>query len=202
LKCGKCQHNWFFKNPNAQEPSVKAKIEITEPAYKPKTVHHAAKKVVKKNLWQRVSIMHMIAASIVLAISLLGISFLAFKSALISKAPSLEAVYSAIGYETIDGIKIKNVKVDKQGEARETVYIVTADIVNTSDAEKKLPFISVYAYGADGKVLKQWPPETDESVILKPGDSLPYGRKVAVSLGEVSKIKIELGSSLELSLRN
>ena len=91
---------------------------------------------------------------------------------------------------------------DKQGEARETVYIVTADIVNTSDAEKKLPFISVYAYGADGKVLKQWPPETDESVILKPGDSLPYGRKVAVSLGEVSKIKIELGSSLELSLRN
>lgn len=202
LKCGKCQHSWFFKNPNAPEPSVSARIEVVEPVHKVASARPVPRKAVKKTLWQRITVMHVAAACVILLLGFLGISFVAFKPALVSKMPSLESIYAAIGYSNTDGIKLQNVKVDKQGEGREAIYVVTADIVNVSEVEKKLPFISVYAYGADGKVLKQWPPETDESVVLKPGDSLPYGRKVAAALGEVSKIKIELGSNVELSLRN
>lgn len=135
------------------------------------------------------------AACLLVAV-MLGAGFVYYQS-LRSVMPGL---YAVLGAAESQGLELSKVDIQVLPGRRESRYFINGEIVNQSDAVRIIPGLRV-TLRDEGGIALQYKDYNKEGT-LAPGDSMPFQAKLRSKSSRVSDMIIEIGSPLEVALRN
>lgn len=113
----------------------------------------------------------------------------------------LGGLYSALGMERSQGVKLTNLSITQlEGERRPT-YMLQGAVVNLSDTEQPIPAVRIRLMTDSGETLREW--EYAQPGVMKPQDVLPFSANKLDAMGrKAHHFQVDIGSGFELSLRN
>ncbi len=193
VKCGKCSHIWL------QEPSEIIKEVVEKSAAQ--ASHSPPKYKVPARIPSGKYLMPACIAAGVLAFTLIISSMLLLRDGVEQTMPFMKKVYSGIGFENTDLLVITDVIIDRSGEREAQKFLITGNVINHSEHDRNMPTLRYTAFGKNDIELETLE-SSDNDYKLKPGESRPFKQNVSTRNGFVKKIRIELGSTMELALRN
>jgi predicted Zn finger-like uncharacterized protein len=183
VRCGRCQHEWFFTPPADMEMPDLSQFEPPSPELKP--IPTGSNLPVLPPVRVPLSL---IAACLAGILGCTGLG-------LLLKAPG---VY---GYPSTKGLAIADVHYTKLPTQLRPRFSLDLKLYNTTEKARPTPVLRVALTDADGTVLQYWDNKADKPM-LDPGESLAFHPDPFEShFTKAANVVIELGNPLELSLR-
>ena len=191
VRCSRCQNTWFEKpiTPSSvaiELPPLDEMLgSINQSASEPPSVKPLAKGA---NLPSHVIHPHssltlkLMAASLLLLVSLGG-GYIA---------------HPELFLPTSKGLSLADVKFNKQTNSHGALVELSGNILNTSDAEQKVPNLRIVTLNSGG-IKTAEKDLVAEGKTLAPEESIPFSTDIQASSAE--KLVLDLGAPLELSLR-
>lgn len=210
VRCSKCKHSWRASLPvmplvePAPAPAPETPAEETPAVYNenieglgefavapPKTGLPAIPKS-PMLLWLRIS-----AAA--LGVLLLVAAPLAYREILSTK-PVASTVLRIVGASSSSGLVLSSVEAKKLPSLKKDKYLVTGEIVNETEMDRHVVNRRVTLKDTDGNIL-QTMMDNDNTILLKPGESVPFQIRLEGKFEKQKALIIEIGSALDLALR-
>lgn len=188
VRCANCSHTWF-EHPVERTQSEKDELDKMLESIVPAPV--ATKPIPKgSNLptQRREPIPAGVKASMALALVVaIALAILVFRPALYGFPPSR-------------GLELADIVMIKMGGDKVPSYQLSGKITNTSKDAMTLPTLRITAVDSDGRSLQFWD-YAGEGKVLAPGESIPFASNLEVRMTTATRFVVELGNSLELTLR-
>lgn len=203
VRCGKCSHQWFVENPEAEPTplpdSAAAMAEAAmEAASAPIPDVSAQVPAVKKR--RMPTRPFKIAAPVIAALWVVLALFAYFPQW--QEAPMLRGIYHALGTTNTEGLIFSDVHMERsQTAGGKTQFILTGSIANHAATTRMVPTVRVKLKDAKGATV--WSHEYDVNAELKAGEVYPFRiANVETSFASnVTSIVLDVGHSLQLMMR-
>lgn len=188
VRCAKCKHTWKAKG------STKSKKELEDLGEMVEKINKKPKKIAKgSNLpapKKQKAPWSLIGGTVAFASIAITLLLIKLSPSMIGSPPSKDFVLTdlAIAKQEIEGAK--------------PIYTISGNIHNTADEQKPVPVLRVTLVDGSGSALQYWD-FSEEGKTLTGGGTQPFTTgEIDVLFTLADRFVIELGSPLELSLRD
>lgn len=167
VRCISCGHVWFQPPASDEEPerTLVADTPFDEVPRPAARVYDAGGAERRKGAWKGWAVLGVLVAGI-------AAGGLLAREAIVGLWPPAALLYETVGLPVPPpgaGLQLQNVRSEQRTENGATVLVVEGQIVNASDAERRVPKLHAVSIGFDRKPVQDWTIDASVGQLL-PGE--------------------------------